>query len=159
MRYSFALIISFFLAACNNRKVKGMLETAVQNEVTKICVTDLATTGKITKAIQIDSLEIDKISKKEYYDYELKLQDAQFKKFVKYLKQKNETYTFDDQANHDKVMAYLQSATKTASEKPEIYKVDYYVRAITQATKYNQRQTTFLDSSLKKISADYSFLK
>jgi hypothetical protein len=159
MRYSFIFIISLFLVVCNNRKVKGILETAVQNEVTKICVSDLATNGKKTKTIQIDSLEIDKISKKEYYDYEMKLQDIQFKKFVSYAVKHDAGYTLENQEDHDKVMAYLQSTIKTASEKPEIYKVDYYVRATTQAGRYNERQTTFLDSTLKKISADYSFLK
>ena len=159
MRYSFALIVSLFLAACNNRKVTGVLETAVRNEVTKIYVNDFAANGRITKTIEIDSLEIEKISKKEYYEYEMKLQDTQFKKFLNYAKKSNLEYTFENQANHDKVMAYLQKTIKTASENPDIYKVDYYVRATTQAGRYNQRERTFLDSSIKKISTDYSFLK
>lgn len=157
MKYFILLSLAALLVTCSNH---DPLKTAIHTEVTKIMTKDISTTGKILEPVKIADLEVEKVSMKEYFSYEWKQQDSQFKKFVDQVGKLKTGFDLSQSLNtHDSVMSYLASAVKTASEKPEVYKVDYSLTAATRTAKYNRHQVIFLDSSLKKIEPDYSFLK
>lgn len=157
MRYFIVLIIFVSLAACNN---PDPLREKIQMEVTNITTQDISVTGNIIEPVKINKMDIEKISMQQYYQYQWEEQDSLFKKFMNHVsKLKTQVNFLESQLTHDNVMAYLANAIKTASSKPEIYKVHYNLKAATQRAKYNRRQVTFLDSTFKKIEPDYSFLK
>ena len=157
MNYYKILSLSVFLVACDNGDT---LKTAVHAEVTKIMTKEISVTGKIVKPVQIDDLELEKVSMKDYYSYERKEQDSQFKKFQNQVSKLKTGFDLSQSlVTHDSVMSYLTNAIETASENPQIYKVDYHLTAATKTANYNRRQVVFLDSNLKKIESDYSFLR
>ena len=116
--------------------------------------------------IDIEGMEVIKYSRKEYLVDELKMQQESFKKYLDYLdhtapKNKamdNPLKRQERQAKHNAVIAYLEKTINTTSTKQELYKVVYYERAQTKNRNYTQPKTTYLDSSMKKITGDYSFL-
>lgn len=158
MRYIIALLVLHSFTACGDSG-KDPFRTEVQAELTDILTKDLASTGKVTSPIQVDIIKIEKVSGKDYYNYERKEQEAQFKKYLEFIQKRNFAGSYEGQMRHDKVMSYLEQAIEQASEDPGIYKVDCRLKATTVTAQYDQRRTIFLDSNLRKVATDYSFLK
>ena len=155
MRYFIASIVLWCFIACSDHKMDPF-EVAVQTEITNIMTKEIASVGKIIEPIQVNSLEIEKVSKQEYYNYEWTEQDKIFKKYMELVKKRNFPFSLENGLRHDSVMSYLEREKAKASTDLEIYKINYHLKAATQTGKYNQLRTIFLDSSLKKIEIDYS---
>lgn len=144
----------------------SQLETEIQTAIIDIEKKDIAVIGDSALKIDIEGLEVMRYSKKNYLLDELRSQNEDFKKYLNYLDKvvKNNkvlnspSKREESQAKHDAVVSYLEKAISKASDKEEMYKVVYYLRAVTQKTNYTQPKTTYLDSSMKKISGDYGFL-
>ena len=141
------------------------VEVSVQKAIIDIEKSEIASGGDHAVEINIEGMEMIKYSKKQYLEDELKSQQENFEKYLDYLdRMKNNPAISDPQKRitsvekHDAVIAYLKKAIGKASANPEIYRVDYYMRAVTKNRTYTQPNTTYLDSSMKKITANYSFL-
>jgi hypothetical protein len=140
------------------------LQKTVDSALVSILKKDIGLTGDTIKAIQIAGMEIIKISKKDYYTYEMNEQQANFQNYLQYVQRSSNKIVHDprkleeSKRKHEAVMTWLKKNIKTSSTDPEIYKVVYYVKAATSNLKYTQQQTTFLDKEFKKMVSDYGFL-
>jgi hypothetical protein len=182
MRYILTFFILFFLSYCNQSDEKmedksiiapvpeikfTPLQKSVDSALTEIMTKEIASGGNKISSINISGMEIIKISKKEYYTYEMEQQETDFNNYLQYLKRFSNTKSpindplklQESKAKHNAVMAYLKKEIKTASTNSEIYKVAYYLKAVAGSFNYNDLKTTFLDKEYKKIVLDYSFLK
>lgn len=181
MKYFITGFILFFFIACNapaddladnniaepQPEVKlNPLQTAIREALIDIWTKDLKASGEVIKNIQIQGMEIIKISQKDYYINEMAEQETNFESYLEYLKKFSKTpnplnnpqQLEVSKAKHKAVMVYLKKVIKTASTNPDLYKVVYYLKAETDKIKYDQKQTIFLDKELKKVVSDYGFL-
>ncbi len=128
---------------------------------------DIELFGDKVLNIDIEGMEVIKYSRKQYLVDELKSQQENFKKYIDYLnntapKNKamdNPLKRQESQDKHNAVVAYLEKTISKATDKQEIYKVVYYLQAHTNKMNYTQPKIVYLDEGMKKIIADYSFLK
>jgi len=151
------LLALYFLISCGDRQ-DAKFKEAVKVQVTNIMTNEIASVAKITKPVQVDNIEIEKVSRVDYYNYEMEEQDKQYKKFLEFASKHNYPVTFENQQRHDSVMSYLKRSITHASPAPAIYKVIYQLTGATQSAQLNQRQTIFLDSTLKKVVTDYTLI-
>lgn len=177
-----ALLPVIFIIACNDSPGNELDRTAIEpvpvtqnlsplNNAIRSAIIDIETkeitmAGDSVLRLNIEGAEVIRFSEKDYYREELRSQDLAFKRYLQYLDKFSQNKNINDplkrqesQAKHTAVMAYLQKMVNTASDKPEIYKVVYYLQADTKTVHYNQQKTTYLDKELKKITGDYRFLK
>lgn len=177
-----AFLMLLSLAACNDGSGNGLdkvveepikisitpdpLRSAIQSAIIDIETKDITGGGEIIQKMNIEGMEIINFSIKDYYSTELRSQEEDFKNYLAYLDRVSKNKSLDNplkrrenQAKHDAVIAYLKKMIKTASANPDIHKVVYYLKAATKNIQYNQLKTTYLDKELKKITADYRFLK
>ena len=142
------------------------VEIKIHTAIIKIEKKEIELFGDKVLNIDIEGMEVIKCSRKEYLIDELKSQQESFKKYLDYLDHtapKNKAMNNllkrqESQEKHNAVVAYLEKTINTTSTKKEIYKVVYYERAQTKNRNYTQPKITYLDSSMKKITGDYSFL-
>lgn len=176
-----ALLPVIFLIACNDSPGNELDKTAIEpvpaslnlsplNKAIRSTIIDIETkeialAGDSVIRLNIEGTEVIRFSKKDYYREEMRSQDADFKRYLQYLDKVSQNKNISDplkrqesQAKHNAVMAYLQKMIKTASDKPEIYKVVYYLQADTRKIHYNRQKTMYLDKEMKKITGDYRFL-
>lgn len=142
------------------------VETAAQKALADIEKQEIELSGDKVVNIDIEGMEVIWFSKKEYLTDELKSQEESFKRYLYYLDHVSMNKKINDplkrqesQAKHNAVIAYLKEKINMASNKKEVYKVIYYERLQTKNRNYTQPKITYLDSSMKKITSDYGFLK
>ncbi len=177
-----ALLPVIFMIACNDSPGNELdrtaiepvpvsqnlspLNNAIRSAIIDIETKEIAMAGDSLVRLNIEGTEVISFSKKDYFKDEIRSQEADFKRYLQYLDKVSQNKNINDplkrhesQAKHNAVMTYLQKMVRTASDKPDIYKVVYYLQADTKTMHYNQQKTTYLDKEMKKITGDYRFLQ
>ena len=140
---------------------------AIKAAITEVELKFLETAGETKQFLQIDGMEVIKISMKDYLIEEKKRQEVDFANYMKYLDRfkntksplNNPTARTESQAKHNAVITYLNQLIKKASATDKVYKVVYHLNATTNARTYNQQKTTYLDENYKKLKVSYLHLK
>lgn len=140
---------------------------AIKAAITEVESTLLVTAGETKKSLQIDGMEVIKISMKDYLIEEKKSQEVNFANYMKYLDRfkntksplNNPAARMESQAKHNAVINYLNQLIKKASTTDNVYKVVYHLNAVTSAHTYNQLKTTYLGENYNKLSVSYLHLK
>ena len=141
------------------------IEIKINTAIIEIEKKEIELFGDNVLSIDIEGMEVIKYSRKEYLVDELRSQQESFKKYLDYLNHTTPNKAMDNplkrkesQDKHNAVVAYLEKTISKATDKQEIYKVVYYLRARTNKMNYTQPKTTYLDDGMKKITGDYIFL-
>ncbi len=140
---------------------------AIKAAITEVESKFLETAGEIKKSLQIDGMEVIKISMKDYLIEEKKSQEVNFANYIKYLDRfkntksplNNPATRTESQAKHNAVISYLNQLIKKASATDKVYKVVYHLNAVTTAHTFNQLKTTYLGENYNKLSVSYLHLK
>lgn len=181
-KWLFHMLALFFLFSCKNsaqeetdktqiqilplQRQLSPVEISAQNAIIEIEKSEIASGGDAAIKIDIEGMEMIRCSQKKYLEDELQSQQENFKQYLDYLdRMKNNPVINDPKKRivsvekHNAVIAYLQKEIGKASANPELYKIAYYMRAVTKKRTYTQTRTAYLDSSMKQIKADYGFLQ
>ncbi len=173
------LIISiaafFIFAGCNTNRKDDTREVVVlsnttpaktdsiKNAIEVIARRDIETTGNTVTSLQVDGLEITRISAKDYYETERKSQEVNFNNYLASMEKLPPSNPLraplvieQNKEKHKAVMQYLDRLLQSPGDSLEMYKVVYYLHAITSGAVYDQMQTTYLDRSLNKKLMNYS---
>lgn len=181
MKYIFPFLFLLLIAACRQpadkqednsylapltNKDLSPLQKKVDSALKEIVKIDFSASGDVINSIEIDGMEIIKISQQDYLMSELKDQEMAFKNYEQYLKKfpkeanplNSPQQMESSKAKHDAVVSYLSKTIKTASTNPEWYKVLYFLKLQTNKNNFTQAQTTYLDEQFNKKVMNYGFL-
>lgn len=140
---------------------------AIKKAITEIETSNLEKTGETLISLQINGMEIIKITRKDYLIEEKKSQQVNFKNYMQYLDRFEKTKSplnnpvarMESQAKHNAVIKYLDQLIKKNEASGTDYKVVYYLYATTNSHNYNQLKTTYLDEIFKLLRVSYLHLK
>ena len=179
MRFLFYFLTVFFVLSCNsnanepdNDAVKMLtIQPSANTDTIKKAVTEIETknlqlAGMKILSLQINGMEVIKISLKDYYKDERNAQQIAFKNYMEYLDNfakgnsplAKHSSREESKAKHDAVIKYLDKQINTSTEEGMVYKVVYYLNATTNSNNFNQLKTTYLDAHFNRKVMDYSFL-
>lgn len=102
--------------------------------------------GYQLRSIGIDSIQYEMISLKNYYI--LRRDDL-----------KKNLHLSTDKEKTNRVIDHLQQLAAKAPDKPEIYKVRFFMRAEAGETRYNEWHSNFLKPDLSELRIDFKDVK
>lgn len=180
MKYLLFFLLFLFNLSCSSKKDEPQEITMLQPVINpskeqialKAAVTEIETksieaAGEKILSLQIEGMEVIKISRKDFLIEEKNNQEVDFDNYMKYLDRFTNTKSplnnpagrMESQAKHKAVMKYLDQLIKKESSTTPEYKVVYHLNATTNARTFNQQRTVYFDENYNKLSVNYLHLK